>query len=156
MEYQDAYKIAQSFSRKFLRSYPPILVGSLRRKEPIVGDIDLLILGNFSEPILSKLNASKDIKILSSGTRTIMLTYKKKVRVDLFFANKEDLIPALLHHTGSKIFNIRMRKQAKDMGYKLNQYGLFNNNGVKIKVSSEKEIFKLLGMPYKKPENRDH
>jgi len=155
MDYQEAYKIAQSFSRKFLRSYPPILVGSLRRKEAVIGDIDLLIIGDASEPILNKLKANQDVTILSAGTKTIMIRYKK-TRVDIFFTTKENLIPALLHHTGSKIFNIRMRKQAKDLGYKLNQYGLFNKKGIKINVSNEKEIFKILELPYKKPENRNH
>ena len=155
MDYEYAYKQAQSFSRKFLRSYPPILVGSLRRKESVVNDIDLLIVGDYSNDILIKLKNDKDIKILSAGSKTIMLIYKKN-RVDLFFTSEENLIPALLHHTGSKIFNIRMRKQAKDLGYKLNQYGLFNNEGKKIKVKNEKDIFKILEMKYKKPEERDH
>lgn len=155
MDYQYAYKLARSFSRKFLKSYPPILVGSLRRKAEKIGDIDLLIIGDFSDVILSKLNESKEVKILSAGNKSIMLIYKKH-RVDLFFTAKNSAVPALLHYTGSKIFNIRMRTQAKSLGYKLNQYGLFDKNGVSIKVYSEKDIFKKLNMEYKKPEERDH
>lgn len=155
MEYKYAYSIAQRFSRKFLKSHPPILVGSLRRKEPIVSDIDLLIVGDSSADVLDKLRTDSNVTILSAGTKTIMLKYKT-VRVDLFFASKDDVIPAVLHYTGSKTFNIRMRKHAKDLGYKLNQYGLYNNKGKKIKITTEKQIFKLLGVDYKKPEDRDH
>lgn len=155
MNYKTAYSAAQRFSRKFLKSHPPILVGSLRRKEAIVNDIDFLIIGDSSSEVLSKIRSDPNVSILSAGTKTILLKYKN-IRVDLFFTTKEDLIPAVLHYTGSKTFNIRIRRHAKAMGYKLNQYGLFDSKGKKIKVTTEKQIFKILGIDYKKPEDRDH
>ena len=55
--------------------------------------------------------------------------------------------------TGSKLFNINLRKKAKLLGYKLNEYGLYKNNN-KIKINSEKDIFEKLGLNYIKPKNR--
>ena len=47
------------------------------------------------------------------------------------------------------------------MGYKLNQYGLFydsnndGNNGKKVQIKNERDIFKKLGMEYKTLEERE-
>jgi DNA polymerase (family X) len=153
MDYKVGCKFAHIFMRKFLNEYETIIVGSLRRKLPKVKDIDFLIIGDHSKDILNKLNI-KDVIIISSGSKSIMLTYKK-IRVDLFFTALSNIIPALLHYTGSKTFNIRIRKHAKNMGYKLNQYGLYKNDK-KIKLRNEKDIFKILNIEYKNPEDRTH
>jgi DNA polymerase/3'-5' exonuclease PolX len=50
-----------------------------------------------------------------------------------------------------------MRSLAIELGYKLNEYGLFKNYKgrlVKIKISSEKDIFKKLGMEFIEPKGR--
>jgi len=156
MDYNFAYKLARKFAKKYLKEYDTLIVGSLRRQVPKVKDIDFLVLGNdeTSHDIINKLEKDK-IEILSSGNKKIMLTYYDK-RIDIFFTSKSDLVPALLHFTGSKIFNIRMRQKAKQLGYTLNQYGLFDSKGNKIKIRSEKTIFKLLGFDYKLPQEREH
>ena len=43
--------------------------------------------------------------------------------------------------------------QAKSLGYKLNQYGLYKDDK-KINVKNEQEIFDIIKMNYIKPENR--
>jgi DNA polymerase (family 10) len=157
MDYDFAYKLAKKFANKYFKNVDCYVVGSIRRHAPTVKDIDFLIIGDddTSYNIISSLSKNKNIKVLSSGNKKIMLTYYGK-RVDIFFTSKSDLIPALLHFTGSKIFNIRMRQKAKQLGYTLNQYGLFDNDGNKIKLRNEKSVFKILGFDYKEPQDREH
>ena len=47
-----------------------------------------------------------------------------------------------------------MRKVAKDKGYKLSEYGLFDSNGERFKIKSERDIFKKLNMEYLPPRLR--
>jgi DNA polymerase (family 10) len=46
-----------------------------------------------------------------------------------------------------------MRQVAKELGYKLSEYGLFKNNE-KIEIKSEKDVFTLLKLPYLEPNER--
>ena len=47
-----------------------------------------------------------------------------------------------------------MRSIAKGQGYLLNEYSL-SKDGIIITVNSEQEIFKVLGMPYQTPLERN-
>ena len=61
-----------------------------------------------------------------------------------------------LHHfTGSKEHNTAMRGRAKDMGLKMNEYGLFQKD-VNIKCSTEQELFSALGLKFIEPELREN
>lgn len=160
MDYEIAYSIATKFSSKYILNKSPILVGSLRRKEKIVGDIDLLLIDDIdqtvSDEILTLLKSKINNKIISAGNKKISLNYMG-IQIDIFFTLRKHLIPAVVHFTGSKVFNIRIRKLAKELGYsKLNQYGLYDADGNEVKIKSEKHLFKLLGLKYLKPEDRDH
>jgi DNA polymerase (family 10) len=61
---------------------------------------------------------------------------------------------AMLHFTGSKVHNIKMRAIAKEKGWLLNQHGLFDKDSNLIKCSTEKEIFDKLEIDYIEPEFR--
>lgn len=64
---------------------------------------------------------------------------------------------ALLYFTGSYEFNQNMRSKAKKLGYKLNEYGLFDlkkTNNEMLVVTSEQEIFEKLEMNYLQPSQR--
>jgi DNA polymerase/3'-5' exonuclease PolX len=51
-----------------------------------------------------------------------------------------------------------MRQIAINMGYKLNEYGLYkikkNTKLVKMKINSEKDVFDYLGLEYLAPQYR--
>ena len=52
-----------------------------------------------------------------------------------------------------------MRIYAIKKGFKLNEYGLYKLKpngevGLKMKTPTEKDIFKILGLPYLEPEDR--
>jgi len=47
-----------------------------------------------------------------------------------------------------------MRIIASNLGYKLSEYGLFKENGDKIKINSENDVFKKLKIEYLPPNLR--
>jgi len=61
---------------------------------------------------------------------------------------------ALLYFTGSKNYNIKIRRIAIKQGYKLSEYGLYKNNK-QIAGKSEKEVCKKLGIKWIPPEQRE-
>ena len=78
-------------------------------------------------------------------------------RIDIFYAPFESYYPFLLHLTGSGGFNQKIRALAINLGYKLNEYGLFKiklGKYIKVKIKSEEDIFNELGMDYVEPRDR--
>ena len=63
-----------------------------------------------------------------------------------------------MYFTGSGNFNVDMRTHALKLGYSLSDHGMHKLNDSKkknIPCLNEEDIFKLLKMPYKAPNERD-
>jgi DNA polymerase (family 10) len=169
MNIKDAKKFYHFLSRRMfsLRFKLDLhIVGSLRRERPLIKDIDVLIVvDKFDNRIMSSILFSgiKNIKLVSMGTRktSLIVSWKQKaIKVDIFIASKDELPFALFHLTGSKMYNIRIRRLAKRKGLKLNQYGIFNiNTGKKAprskSINTEKKLAKYLGVSYRLPRDRE-
>ena len=144
------------------------LVGSYRRKNKDMGDIDILIK-NSEDLILKKLIANLVesgyiIETLASGKSKFMGLCKLSPdlparRIDILIAEPSYYYFALLYFTGSYSFNIYMRKIALEKGYSLSEYGLKGKDNKIIDTSdiikSEEDIFKFLNIPYVTPEKRN-
>ncbi|QKF93827.1 DNA-dependent DNA polymerase family X [Fadolivirus algeromassiliense] len=79
-------------------------------------------------------------------------------RIDIRYIPFDSYPVAMLYFTGNANFNKRMRALAEQLGYMLNEYGLYRLNGEKktrIKITSEKDVFDKLGMEYLPPEKRE-
>ena len=80
-------------------------------------------------------------------------------RIDIRFVPYDSYAPALMYFTGSSQFNKIFRGIANDRGYTLNEYGIYEFKdkikGDKIPVFSEEDIFKLVGVKYMTPKQRD-
>jgi DNA polymerase (family 10) len=148
-----------------------IPVGSIRRKEKKNKDIDLLLVVNsLKNTDLSTTGAVNGCK--NTNTLTLVEGYtknarhqkylymcdKKKYLIDIFICLKKELPYMLFHYTGNKKYNIRTRFNAKRKGWLLNQYGLWDRKTKKQlwgrKIKTEKDLTKILGISYKKPEDR--
>jgi DNA polymerase/3'-5' exonuclease PolX len=131
------------------------IAGSYRRGAKKSGDIDLLILGKSIAKYIGAIEEMDEhIYTISAGSHNMTYIAKYSGRVfqcDVIIT--EDYVPALVYFTGSKQFNIHMRKRAKSLGYKLNQYGLWNGTK-KIKLRDERDLFAKLDMRYVVPEKR--
>ena len=142
------------------------MVGSYRRKNKDMGDIDILIKnkdGFKLASIVTKLKTSGYIvETLASGKNKFMGICKlhnlPARRIDILVAEPSYYYFALLYFTGSYNFNIYMRRIALKKDLSLSEYGFKNNKTkefVKIEnICSEEDIFKYLEIPYVLPENR--
>jgi DNA polymerase (family 10) len=132
------------------------ILGSYSRGSSSSGDIDLLIYGKTT--INSMLEEFNVIETIAKGKNRFMGLIKLGkdiVHLDIVKVLKDNLITAILYFSGPASFNIYMRNIAKDKGYKLSRYGLFDRKtGKKIKLNNEKDLFKKLGMKYIPVENR--
>lgn len=132
------------------------VAGSYRRGEPTVGDLDILVIGELNNEAFEKAvrKVFPDIAILGSGeTKISFVIFPNNLQVDIRFLPPESYGAALLYFTGSKDFNVMMRKKAIELGYLLNEYALFKD-GEYYKGATEQEIFEALGLKYLEPVKR--
>lgn len=133
------------------------VAGSYRRGAKTVGDLDILVVGSRGLGTKTKKPISKlfpNHTILAAGeTKIAFMIFPENLQVDIRFVPQESYGAALLYFTGSKDFNVMMRKVAIDKGCLLNEYGLFDA-GEYIAGKTEEEVFKKLGLPVTKPEKR--
>ena len=144
-------------------------VGSYRRKNKDMGDIDILIKnkqGLVLKDIIKQLEGSGYIiEKLALGNNKFMglcrlLPELPARRIDILIADPSHYYFALLYFTGSYSFNIHMRKIALKKGLSLSEYGFkdISNSKNMIDTSdiihSEEDIFKYLDMPYVEPSKR--
>ena len=141
------------------------LVGGFIRKKIFSKDIDVMIISNsdniINEYIKYLKNIFSDVNVYIKGSdkASIIIFFKEQyLKIDIFVSPIKYQYAMLLYATGSKQFNIKMRGIAKRMGYVLNQYGLYklpiSPNSKPLPVTSEKDFFTILGIPYVTPQNR--
>ena len=166
------HKSIQKFYNKFQKIIKNIdndlifeFCGSFRRKCETSGDIDILITHEINKNYLSNI-----VKILTEQKLLIdhltstkggkkymgVLMLDFPCRIDIRFVEYDEYYTSLLYFTGSRDFNIKMRKKALTLGYTLNEYFLKNNNDNTIfEIHSEKDIFDFLELEYVEPFERN-
>ncbi len=83
---------------------------------------------------------------------------KNVIRLDIIMVPEMYFYTALMHFTGSGVFNQKMRLHAKSLGMKLSEYGLIktekSGKEINIPIDSEADIFDALLLKYIPPEKR--
>ena len=155
MKLEQAKKLAEQIMNQ-IRPYCDRLMvaGSIRRKKPIVRDVDLVLIPKplLWHRIITTLQQNMDAKVLKHGEKAAQLTIDG-VNVDLYSATEETWEPLLLIRTGSAQHNIKLSMLAQKKGMKLTHKGLIKDE--KNIASTEREIFNLLDLSYVPPEERD-
>ena len=136
-----------------------VLAGSLRRKKATIGDIDIIVMAHagYRKKITDSLVRLPQVnKVLARGTTKVSLVLKKNsVQVDIRLVNADEFGAALLYFTGSKEHNIKLRTIARNKGFKINEYGIFDvHTNKKMAGATEEEMYAFLGMRYIPPEQR--
>lgn len=132
------------------------VAGSYRRGLGTVGDIDILVSG---KPVAKQAERKvhkafpDNISLASGETKIAFVIFPDNLQVDIRFVPEESWGAALLYFTGSKDYNVMMRKVAIEQGCLLSEYGLFKD-GEYIVGKTEKEVYDKLGLKYKTPKNR--
>jgi len=152
------------------------IAGSLRRGKPWVHDVDLVCIPKIvmmparrptlfltQEPVnqvglkLLKFNDEHVITDLVIGEKLARFTWiESGVPVDIYFADESTWHTILLIRTGSKEHNFCLCKIAAAMGGRLHAdgRGLELSDGTFAKITSEEDIFQLLGTAFRKPGER--
>lgn len=178
-EMEKMEKYIQNMASQISNKLEVRICGSYRRKKPFSNDIDCMLshpniktrndLKNKKNYLHKFIEALKnDMFIVDSLTGEDVETkfmgfckYSKKFpvrRIDIRYIPHESYYTSLLYFTGSGSFNQNMRQEAKKLGYKLNEYGLYkkvSDTYKLIKIKSEEDIFDKLKMDYVLPEKRN-
>jgi len=129
--------------------------GSLRRMSETIGDIDLLAETHQGKKLIEIFcHLPMVTQILAQGETKGSVIVEGGRQVDLRAIPKESFGAALQYFTGSKAHNVRIREIAKNLGLKVNEYGVFREEE-KLAGENEEEIYTLLGLPWIPPELRE-
>lgn len=132
--------------------------GSYRRLQPIIRDLDLVIITHSGEIPEKVKFALTDIDIIpmSMGKKQAMLLDENNRQIDLNSCRPQERGSFILHWTGSAAHNIYLRKLAMKKGLSLSQYGLKSKSTGVVTTGPEEEcIFTTLGIEFVPPERRD-
>ncbi|XP_029466081.1 DNA polymerase lambda [Rhinatrema bivittatum] len=161
-----------------------IACGSFRRGKVTCGDVDVLVThpdgkshrGIFGKVIdgLKRRGFLTDdlVKQEDNGNQKKYMGVcclpgpdRKHRRLDVIIVPYSEFACALMYFTGSAHFNRSMRAFAKTKSMSLSEHSLNKDvvrngklkvsTGFAIPTSSEKDVFKLLGLPYREPQQRD-
>ncbi len=129
--------------------------GSYRRCQETVGDLDFLVVAQNAKAVMDHLTHYGGLaQILARGDTKMSIRLTGGVQVDLRVVPEISFGAALQYFTGSKQHNIVLRGRAKDMGLKINEYGVFRGERM-IAGRSEEDVYAALGLPCFPPELRE-
>jgi len=161
IEFEKHKKILDKHLKPFKLTYQ--FVGSYRRGNDSMGDIDILIMENSNFNLPSFINDLKEknyiIEILALGKRKFMGIAKIgnniARRIDILISPVNEYYYSLLYFTGSADFNVGFRNYVKsNFNLSLSEHGLKGLKGRHPIIKSEKDIFNYFKIPYLKPEDR--
>ncbi|XP_033005730.1 DNA polymerase lambda isoform X3 [Lacerta agilis] len=162
-----------------------VACGSFRREKSTCGDVDVLVThpdGHSHQGVFSKLLDSLRksgfltddlVSQEDNGSQKKYLGVcrlpgpgRRHRRLDIIVVPYSEFACALLYFTGSAHFNRSMRALAKTKGMSLSEHalssgvvrgagGLKTVPGVALSTPTERDIFILLGLPYREPPERD-
>jgi DNA polymerase/3'-5' exonuclease PolX len=169
----EAEEIFDKVKKVIIKLYPKSkveMVGSYRRGAEILGDIDIIVSTSGKEELEKIINSLRDVEIItdapSLGDEKFMGIALRSEgpneihrRIDIRLVPIDEWGTALLHSTGPDTFNIQLRQQASQLGYKLSEKGLFrlsvqDDGDELIPTRTEADVFKELGIDFVEPEKR--
>ncbi len=131
------------------------IAGSYRRRKETVGDVDILASSSKASKMMDHFTRFEEVKeILAKGETKSSVVLHSGLQVDLRVVPSGSFGAAMLYFTGSKPFNIKLRKIAVKKDWKINEYGIYRGKK-KIAGKTEKEVFKKLALKYIEPELRE-
>ena len=131
-------------------------VGSLRRWEETIGDIDLIGLSSNPSDVHKALVELPEVQeVLVHGDQKTSVIVKPGIQIDLRIGEESSFGALLQYFTGSQQHNIRLRDYANRMGLSLNEYGITNRETGQVEeFPDETSFYSRLGLPYIPPELR--
>lgn len=132
------------------------VAGSCRRRRETCGDLDVLATSSDPDAAMDCLAEHVLVdSVLQRGTTKQRVRLKSGVEMDLRVVPDESYGAAMQYFTGSKEHNVVVRQRAKDLGLKVNEYGVFRDEE-QIAGATEEDVYAALGMPWVPPELREN
>jgi DNA polymerase/3'-5' exonuclease PolX len=162
IELRIAEEIALDFLSKTKDLYrKSLLAGSIRRREPIVHDIDFAVIpkgkefGHWKDEVTQRVNEIGGV-VTSFGEVISSFRYRG-AQVNLFLCLNDDAWGVTqMWATGPKGHTIGMTIKARDKGLVINSKGLWTREEPQrlIKTKTEADVGRILGWKFKPPEAR--
>ncbi len=133
------------------------VAGSLRRRKETIGDIDIVVGSDLPlETMQLFVSYPRMETVISQGPTRSSIRLEGGMQVDVRVVPVSDYGATLMYFTGSKEHTVELRKMAIQLGYKLNEYGLFRkDDGSVVAREEEKDIYRALGLDLIPPELRE-
>lgn len=132
-------------------------LGSLRRRKPLVGDIDIAVVSKDPAKTIDHFTKyPRAGRIIEKGPSGSSLLTSGGAQIDLLVLEPDQWGSLLQHFTGSKDHNVHLREYALKKGLSLNEKGIKNVKTEKVtKYAKEEDFYEALGMEWIPPEMRE-
>lgn len=137
------------------------VVGNIRRRKDLVDNVELLIVpkGVLLFDLMNKIvemGSNDGMKIADSKT-IMMRSGDDKIPAKLWFVDINQWPIMLLVKTGGNKTNKRIAKLCELRGWRLlvNKGCIVNSVNERLPIKEEEDIFRLLEIPYLKPNERE-
>ena len=130
--------------------------GSLRRMEPTIGDIDIICTSADPASVLASFIALPQVeRVTGHGETKATVWAAPGVSVDCRVLPAECFGDLLVHFTGGKEHNVKLREHARGIGLKVSEYGIESlQTGKVVTHRDEAGVYADLGLAYIPPELR--
>lgn len=143
-----------------------VAAGSYRRRVETIGDLDLLAETADPEPVVERLTGLAEVeRVLGRGSHKASVVLRDGPQVDCMIMPPGAAGTYLVHFTGSKAHNVRLRAMARDRGWSLSEHGFLRlgadgepATGAEADLrtfATEAEVYRFLDLPYIEPELRE-
>jgi len=136
------------------------LAGSIRRMKETIKDVDLVAATHHPVQVGERIVSCPDVvEVINQGETKVTVRVDADgivLPVDVRLVKPEQFASSLHHFTGSKEHNVRIRQRAKQMGMRVNEYGVLEEEtGKVVTYEDEAGFFAYLNLPYIPPELRE-
>ncbi len=140
--------------------------GSFRRRKESIGDLDILAETDDAATLIGRFTGLGVVDhVVNQGGYKAAVRLMRGPQVDLMIMPPGEAGTYLVHFTGSKEHNVRLRAMARDQGWSLSEKGFLRigEDGAPLTgdeaelrtVATEAEAYAFLGLPFIEPELRE-
>jgi DNA polymerase (family 10) len=129
-------------------------LGSLRRRESTVGDLDIVIATNKPFKVIEHFTSFNEVAdVTAKGASRAAVVLRNDVQVDIRVISPLAYGAMVQYFTGSKAHNIILRNYALEKGYSLSEYGIKSGENIK-EFDKETDFYTFLDLQFIPPEIR--
>ena len=130
--------------------------GSVRRQEPLVGDVDVVCTSENADAVIAAFTAWERAEaVLAEGPTKASIWLAGGLQIDLRVLPAHLYGNLLQHFTGSREHNIQFRELAVRKNLRVSENGIVDlTDGRTIVCRTEEDVYATLGMAYVPPEMR--